>query len=118
MTAFANIGGIGGGEIIIPVYLYFFDYTLLDAIPLSKVTILSGAIINLLYHYNEKDPLKGNRLLIDYSLGSMIVPAMLAGTVAGVFITRIVNTKILLYVMILFVLYYTYNISFKAIEMY
>ena len=87
ITSLTNAGGIGGGALLIPVYCFVFNYTVGGSIPLSKATILSGAIVNLILSYNARKRWNFSELLIDYSLVSFIAPLILAGTVIGVICT-------------------------------
>ena len=47
VAVLTNAAGIGGGAILIPIYTFIFDFTVGGSIPLSKATILSGAITNI-----------------------------------------------------------------------
>ena len=54
ITSLTNAGGIGGGALLIPVYVFVFNFTIDNAIPLSKLTIFSGALTNILLIYNKR----------------------------------------------------------------
>jgi hypothetical protein len=45
LLGFANIGGIGGGGLIIPVSISMFGFTTKDAVAISNSTICTGAIV-------------------------------------------------------------------------
>ena len=79
-----NAAGIGGGAILIPIYTFIFDFTVGGSIPLSKATILSGAVMNIILSYDKRIKNHQNSFLIDYKLVSFIVPLILAGTMIGV----------------------------------
>ena len=114
VSAIANLGGIGGGEIIVPIYIYFFAFTIGDAIPISKVTILSGSIVTILYSYNKRREDRPNELLIDFQLLGFIVPMMLAGTVIGVALTKFFPSSLILISMIGYILVLTSKMFAKA----
>src|SRR3990167_5936396 len=76
----ANAGGLGAGAVIIPVYMFMYDFSATDSIPLSKITICAGAIVNFMLSWNERDRRNVNSFLINYNMGSVIVPLLLAGT--------------------------------------
>lgn len=114
VSAIANLGGIGGGEIIVPIYIYFFAFTIGDAIPLSKVTILSGSIVTILFTYNRRRENRPNELLIDFQLLGFIVPMMLAGTVIGVALTKFFPSSLILISMIGYILVLTVKMFTKA----
>ena len=54
VSILANASGIGGGAIFIPIYTLMFDFTIGGAIPLSKATILAGAITNIILSYDDR----------------------------------------------------------------
>lgn len=54
ISILTNASGIGGGAIFIPIYTLLFDFTVGGAIPLSKATILAGAITNIIIAYNDR----------------------------------------------------------------
>lgn len=110
----ANLGGIGGGEVIVSVYIYFFEYSIREAVPLSKVTIFAGALINFLVNYNRRHSLNKNAFLIDYKLISLIIPMMLAGTTVGVVFTNSFPSAIILIFIVFLVLNYTIRMVVKA----
>jgi uncharacterized membrane protein YfcA len=118
VSAIANLGGIGGGEIIVPIYIYFFAFTIGDAIPLSKVTILSGSIVTIWYTYNKRREDRPNELLIDFHLLGFIVPMMLAGTVIGVALTKFFPSSLILISMISYILVLTARMFAKAKSLY
>ena len=49
LLAFANVGGIGGGGLIIPITMALFRFSTKEAIALSGFTILTGAIVRWIY---------------------------------------------------------------------
>lgn len=53
-SGLTNIGGVGGGEILVPIFVFVFNFTIDNAIPLSKLTIFSGALTNILLIYNKR----------------------------------------------------------------
>ncbi len=118
VSAVANLGGIGGGEIIVPIYIYFFSFTIGDAIPLSKVTILSGAIISIVFTYNRRRENSPNSLMVDFKLLSFIVPTMLAGTVVGVSMTKFFPPSLILIAMVVYILILTVRTFAKATELF
>ena len=53
-SGLTNIGGVGGGEILVPLFVFLFNFTIDNAIPLSKLTIFSGAITNIFLIFNKR----------------------------------------------------------------
>ena len=110
----ANLGGIGGGEVIVSVYIYFFEYSIREAIPLSKVTILAGSLVNFLVNYDRRHDLNKNSFLIDYKLVSLVIPSMLAGTTIGVAFTKSFPSAIILMLVVALVINFTIKMTIKA----
>lgn len=88
ISMITNAGGVGAGTIIIPAYMFFFDFVSSDAIPLSRVTIFAGSLVNYLINWTQRDPKDPNKFLINYNLASVMMPLLLAGTQIGVIMSR------------------------------
>lgn len=88
ISGVANSGGIGGGSMLTPLYIFVFGYTFQEAIPLSKATIFAGAIANLAIIIRKPHPKRKGEYLIDYGFSSMTFPLVLPGTVAGVILNK------------------------------
>ena len=52
LLALANVGGIGGGGLIIPVTMALFTFTTKEAIALSGFTIFTGSVARFLYSWH------------------------------------------------------------------
>ena len=118
VSAFANAGGIGGGAIIIPIYVFLFNFTIGDSIPLSKATILAGAIVNIFMIFNKRHPESINYFLIDYELISYIIPLVLSGTMVGVVLTKFLPSLIIFLILIIFLYRSTYKLFWKAYSLH
>lgn len=88
ISMITNAGGVGAGTIIIPAYIVFFDFVSSDAIPLSRITIFAGSLVNYIINWTQRDPHNEKRFLINYSLASVMMPLLLAGTQVGVILSR------------------------------
>lgn len=51
--------------------------------PLTKATVLGGAIVNFVLNVQYRHPIVPSRPLIDYSAALLLQPMALAGTVVG-----------------------------------
>lgn len=49
-------GGIGGGGILVPIYILIFDFSVKHAIPLVSVTVLGGAVANNIFNVSKRHP--------------------------------------------------------------
>ena len=52
LLALANVGGVGGGGLIIPIMMALFTFTTKEAIALSGFTIFTGSLARFIYSYN------------------------------------------------------------------
>ena len=52
LLALANVGGIGGGGLIIPIIMAMFSFTTKEAIAISGFTIFTGSIARFIYSWN------------------------------------------------------------------
>merc|ERR1711865_844510 len=84
-------GGIGGGGVLVPVFIMVCAYPAKLAIPLSNVTIFGGAISNCFLNLQKKHPQhpRVDRPLIDYDLGNIMEPLTIAGAVIGSMINKV-----------------------------
>jgi len=99
VSALANAGGIGGGGMLAPVYIFLFGYTIQESIPMTKATILAGAIVNVLMIVQKKHPTEEGEYLIDYGLSSIIIPMLLAGTMIGVILAKVFPPLLILLIL-------------------
>jgi hypothetical protein len=71
-------GGIGRGGILVPIYILVMGFSLKHGIPLSNITILGGALANMLLNSSKRHPL-ADRPLVDWALILVMEPLMIAG---------------------------------------
>lgn len=89
MSAFVAIilasgSGLGGGGLLVPLYILIMTMSSHEAVPLSKSTIFGGAIASFLLNVKKRHPLVHSRPLIDYETMLLMEPMTLAGTIVGV----------------------------------
>ena len=65
VTIMAAPVGIGGGGILVPLFIYFGSFGAHAAIPLSKATMFGGAIANSILNLMRRHPF-ANRPLVDW----------------------------------------------------
>lgn len=89
--AIAAGGGIGGGGILVPVYVIAWHFPTKLAIPLSTITIMGGACANLLFNVRKRHPNPNiRRPLIDYDLVLMMEPTTIIGSMIGALMTKFI----------------------------
>ena len=114
ISAVANAGGLGGGAVIVPVYMFLFHYLAPEAIPLSKATILAGAIMNITLIINRRHPKNKDKLVIDYGIAGSCVPLLLAGTMIGIMFTQMFPPILTLSLLSLYLVFSGYKMFLKA----
>eukprot|EP01062_Namystynia_karyoxenos_P023445 TRINITY_DN1905_c0_g1_i3.p1 TRINITY_DN1905_c0_g1~~TRINITY_DN1905_c0_g1_i3.p1 ORF type:complete len:611 (+),score=201.38 TRINITY_DN1905_c0_g1_i3:82-1833(+) len=85
-------GGIGGGGIIVPIYILVLGFEDKRAIPLSNLTILGGSIANCIMNWRRRHPAAGkgvDRPLIDFDLALAMEPLTIAGAILGALINKL-----------------------------
>jgi hypothetical protein len=60
-------GGIGGGGILVPIYILVMGFSPKHAIPLSNITVLGGALANMALNVQKRHPMV-DRPLVDWDL--------------------------------------------------
>jgi Sulfite exporter TauE/SafE len=113
ISALANAGGVGGGPMIVPLLISIYKFTPGDAVPVSKITILAGAIMSIsgiAFKRHHKD--KGS-MLINYPLTTFMIPAVLGGTQVGVILTQFLPTTVIGVGMVVFIIYVIFKMREK-----
>ena len=85
LLALANIGGVGGGGLIIPIIMAFFTFDTKEAIAISGCTIFTGSIARFVYSWNQRHPEK-DATMIDYGIVMVMMPMVLVGSFTGVLV--------------------------------
>ena len=86
--ALAAPTGTGGGGILVPMYMIIGEFAAHSAVPLSKATILGGAIANNVINLQRRHPF-ANRPIVDFDAIQLLVPNLLAGTIFGVLLNAV-----------------------------
>lgn len=81
----ANMGGVGGGGILIPIGVLCFGFNTKESIALSNFSIFLSSLQRWLLNSGKPHPLKnGKGLLVDYNLGMLMLPGIISGVSFGV----------------------------------
>lgn len=84
----AAAGGIGGGGILVPLYILVLGFHPKHAIPLSNITIFGGAITNTVLNLSKRHP-DADRPLVDWDLILVMEPLTIGGALVGSFINKV-----------------------------
>lgn len=110
-------GGIGGGGILVPVYILMMGFSPKHAIPLSNITVFGGAVANVYLNSKKRHPL-ADRPLVDWDLILIMEPLTIAGALMGAFLNKILRERFLASMLVVLLSYTSYNTLKKAIKMY
>ncbi|RLN59238.1 hypothetical protein BBJ29_003735 [Phytophthora kernoviae] len=112
-TALGAGGGIGGGGLLVPMYI-FVGLNPKHAIPLSKVTIFGSAVAMYAVNFRRKHPLNRNRPLINFELVGLMEPTTLVGTVFGVMLNHIFPNWLILVLLVTLLTLITHKTILKG----
>jgi len=110
-------GGIGGGGILVPVYMLVLAFRPKHAIALSNITILGGAIANTMINVQKKHPVL-NQGLIDWDLIIVMEPLTIFGAVFGTLLSKVLPNIVLTSVLALILAFMADRTLRKGIKMY
>jgi len=109
-------GGIGGGGILVPLYIIFLKFRPKHAIALSNFTILGGSIANTIFNIQKSDSVGG--ALIDWDIIVMMEPSTIAGAVLGSFFSKYLPDFVLTTFLTLVLALLSYRTLDKGIKMF
>lgn len=110
-------GGIGGGGILVPIYILIMGFTPKHAIPLSNITVFGGALANTYLNASKRHPL-ADRPLVDWDLILVMEPLTIAGALIGVFINKLLPEEVLVVMLVVLLTFTAYTTLTKAVKMY
>lgn len=113
-------GGIGGGGILVPIYIMVMGFSPKYGIPLSNITILGGAVANNYFNVFKRHPNKTvNRAMIDYDLVLLMEPPTIAGAVLGTILNKVLPEFVITTLLVLVLgatAYKTWNTGLKLLK--
>jgi uncharacterized membrane protein YfcA len=110
-------GGIGGGGILVPIYILVMGFSPKHAIPLSNITVFGGAVANTVLNAQKRHPL-ADRPMVDWDLILIMEPLTIAGALMGAFLNKLLREEVLVVMLVLLLSFTAYNTLKKAIKMY
>jgi uncharacterized membrane protein YfcA len=110
-------GGIGGGGLLVPIYVLVMGFSPKHAIPLSNITVLGGALANTILNVPKRHPL-ADRPLVDWDLILVMEPLTIAGALIGAFLNKVLPERLLVVMLVLLLSFTAYGSLKKAIKMY
>lgn len=100
----ASMGGIGGGAMVVTIFMVFDGLTPHNAIPLSKAVVFCGTVfstcVNLLSNRKGADGKRGGNS-VDADIVVVLVPGALSGTFLGVGLNRVLPGEALIVILLI-----------------
>jgi len=109
--------GVGGGGIVLPIYMLVFKFTTTQAVSLTSVTVLGGALANACYLIPKRHP-SCNSPLIDWNAVLLFEPAIIGGVVIGTFVNKILPGWALILGLAFTLSYVSYRTVSKGIALF
>ena len=110
-------GGIGGGGLVVPIYILVMGLSPSYAIPISSVTVFGGALGSILVNSRRRHPL-ADRPLIDWNLMLVMEPLVLTGALVGTLLHRVLSDKLLVVMLVALLSAMAHTTLTKARRMY
>lgn len=110
-------GGIGGGGILVPIYILVLSFLPKHAIALANVTIFGGAIANTCF--NAGKTMEGRGLpLIDWDIIVVMEPLTIFGAVVGTVFSKVLPNIVLTTSLVVVLAYMGQRTMKKGFEMW
>lgn len=81
-------GGIGGGAVFVPLFIIVGGFTAAQAVALSNITILGGAVANFLVNSTKRHAFRDTPL-IDWDLILVFEPTTMLGALLGSYTNKV-----------------------------
>lgn len=117
LLGLANVGGIGGGGLIIPLAIGCWGFSTPEAVAISNSTVFMGALIRyFFFSIREKHPSSPvQKTVIDYNLASIMMPAVMFGAFTGLYLSVMLPAAFTTILLTLILCYMTFN-TFKKMK--
>ena len=113
---FANMGGSGGGGLIIPFIIVFNDWGPKTASEFGPFFNLIAGLIRFVMNIPAKSPVKPNKTIVDYDLVCIFLPLNLCGIVVGGIINEVIPGILIDAGLFIFLCFVIYKLFLKAIK--
>eukprot|EP00741_Cyanophora_paradoxa_P009872 tig00001669_g9562.t1 len=116
-SAMASGGGIGGGGLYVPLFIFALGFTTREAIPLSKATIFGVSLGNMIQLFRKRHP-HADRPIIDFDMALVLEPTTLSGVMVGVLLNVTLPTWLIDILIVLMVVYTVWTTVRKGLKQY
>jgi uncharacterized membrane protein YfcA len=117
LLGLANIGGIGGGGLVIPLAMGCWGFGTAAAVAISNSTVFMGSLIRFFgFSVKQKHP-HAERTVVDYNLAAIMMPAVFLGSFSGLFLAGLLPEALITILLTLILLYLTFNTYKKTMAL-
>lgn len=116
--AVAAGSGLGGGGVLVPLYITMLDVNAMHAVALSNVTILGSSIMNVIINSRREHPAVHTRRMIDWEVVLVMEPSSILGTVLGAIMNKTFPVWLSMILMLAFLVATTVRTFKKALKLY
>eukprot|EP00811_Abedinium_folium_P027012 NODE_4042_length_1944_cov_8.919097.p1 GENE.NODE_4042_length_1944_cov_8.919097~~NODE_4042_length_1944_cov_8.919097.p1 ORF type:complete len:547 (+),score=199.20 NODE_4042_length_1944_cov_8.919097:66-1706(+) len=109
--------GIGGGGLLVPLYILVARFSPVHAVPLSNITIFGGALANFTLNVMKRHP-NADRPLIDFDIMLVMEPMTILGALGGALLNIIMPPWLTCILLVLLLGMTTYRTGEKGVKMY
>lgn len=113
ISAIANSAGVGGAAILVPVFAYVFELSIGDSVAMAQIAILSGSVLNLTVIANKRRKDNKDVLLADFPLLSRMVPLVLAGSMVGIMLHKLLPEIVILFTLTAYLGYTMFKLYYQ-----
>jgi len=114
--AVAAFGGVGGGGVLLPIYILVLDFRLKEAVALANATILGGAIANVWFASRKRHPYV-DRPLVAWDLILLFEPVVIFGSVLGSFANKLLPDVVLEVILVILYGTLSYQTMSRAVQL-
>ena len=117
LVGLANVAGIGGGGITVPIVMICWGFSTKESVAISGATIFVGSVVRFFYSIDRKHPEK-KATSIDYGIVIVMLPLVLVGSFTGVLVNIMLPPLILSGILTLLLIYLTWTSYKSAIKIW
>eukprot|EP00884_Botryococcus_braunii_P020092 jgi/Botrbrau1/6767/Bobra.0057s0003.1 len=108
-------GGIGGGGVLVPLFILALGFTTSVAVALSNIAIVGGALVNFSFNVKKRHAYF-KRPLIDWDLILVMEPATILGALIGGYFNKVSPAYLTTTLLALLLTFLTKNLVSRSIN--
>ena len=104
----AASGGVGGGGILVPLFILVYQFQPKYAVAMSNFTIVGSSVTNIVMNLSKRHPL-ADRPLVDWDLILVMEPLTMVGAIVGAFASQLLPDWLLTSLLVLLLAFTTWT---------